>query len=134
MKQTGQKKRSIEFKPILYRIYVDGILVFFESSESTHSFREYMFSKHQNINFSNKHDELAQLRFQKSKFVLKAVILSLVFTESQYLVEFFLPVMKIYFQRQKRGLLYTLLHKSFSISYDFMTFHLQINHLKTVFR
>ena len=33
---------------------------------------------------------------------------------------------------QKRGLLHTLFHRSFSICCDFMTFHFEIDHLKTV--
>ena len=33
---------------------------------------------------------------------------------------------------QKRGLLRTLLHRSFSICSDFKTFHFEIDHLKTV--
>ena len=33
---------------------------------------------------------------------------------------------------QKRGILHTLLHISFSICCDFKTFHFEINHLKTI--
>ena len=32
---------------------------------------------------------------------------------------------------QKRGLLHTLIHRSFRICYDFKTFHFEIDHLKT---
>ena len=35
---------------------------------------------------------------------------------------------------QKRGLLHTLLQRSFSICCDFKTFHFEIDHLKTVLR
>ena len=45
-------KCPIKFKPSFYRRYVDDIFVLFESSESADSFREYMSSKHQNINFT----------------------------------------------------------------------------------
>ena len=45
----------------------------------------------------------------------------------------FSPVMKVSFQRtKKRGLLHTLLHRSFSICCDFKTFHFEIDHLKTI--
>ena len=40
--------------------------------------------------------------------------------------ESFIPVY------QKRGLLHTLLHRSFSICCDFKTFHFEIDHLKTI--
>ena len=45
---------KIEFKLSFYRRYVDDIFVLFESLESAHSFREYMSSKHQNIQFTVK--------------------------------------------------------------------------------
>ena len=45
-------KCPIEIKPSFYRRYFDDIFVFFESPESTHSFYEYMSSKHQNLNFT----------------------------------------------------------------------------------
>ena len=34
---------------------------------------------------------------------------------------------------QKRGLIHTLLHRSFSIYCDFKTFHFEIDHLRTIF-
>ena len=46
-------KCPIKFKPSFYRRYVDDIFVLFESSESADSFREYMSSKHQNINLAH---------------------------------------------------------------------------------
>ena len=46
----------------------------------------------------------------------------------------FSPVMKVSYQRTKRGLSYTLLHRSFSICCDFKTFHLEIDRLKTILR
>ena len=49
--ENWRNKCPIAFKPGFYRRYVD-IFVLFESPESAHSFREYMTSKHQNINFT----------------------------------------------------------------------------------
>ena len=45
-------KCPIEFKPSFNRRYVNYIVMLFESPESAHSFRNYMPSKHQNINFT----------------------------------------------------------------------------------
>ena len=47
---------SIEVKITFYRIYVDNIVVLFESPEFVQSLREYMCFKHQNIN-SAAHEE-----------------------------------------------------------------------------
>ena len=61
--------------------------------------------------------------------------LSSVFTKNQHLVEFS-PITKISFRHiyQKRELLHILLHRTFSICCDFKTFHLEVNHLKTILR
>ena len=53
---------------------------------------------------------------------LKRFLISWVFTN----YESFIPTY------QKRGLLHTLLHRSFSICCDFKTFHFEIDHLKTI--
>ena len=51
--KNSLNKCPIKFKPSFYRRYVDDIFVLFESSESADSFREYMSSKHQNINLAH---------------------------------------------------------------------------------
>ena len=121
----------IKFKPNFYRKYVD-IFVLFESSESADSFREYMSSKHQNINFTVEKENVGSLSFldikiccKNGKFVTSVYrkpTFSGVFTN----YESFIPTY------QKRGLLHTLLHRSFSICCDLKTFHFQIDHLKTI--
>ena len=125
-------KCPIKFKPSFYRRYVDDIFVLFESSESADSFREYMSSKHQNINFTIEKENVGSLSFldvkicrKNGKFVTSVYrkpTFSGVFTN----YESFIPTY------QKRGLLHTLLHRSFSICCDFKTFHFEIDHLKTI--
>ena len=91
-----------------------------------------MSSKHQNINFTVKKENVGSLSFleikicrKNSKFVTSVYskpTFSGVFTNC----ESFIPTY------QKRGLLHTLLHRSFSICCDFKTFHFEIDHLKTI--
>lgn len=71
--------------------------------------------------------------FFKCKQLSKKVNFLLVFTESQHLMKFS-PIMQLWFQRIKRGLLHILLHRSYSICSDFKAFHLEINHLKSNLR
>ena len=107
-------------------------LCFSESSESADSFREYMSSKHQNINVTIEKENVGSLSFldvkiccKNGKFVTSVYrkpTFSGVFTN----YESFIPTY------QKRGLLDTLLHRSFSICCDFKTFHFEIDHLKTI--
>ena len=64
-------KCHIEFKPSFYRKYVNNIFVLFESSESAGSFREYMTSKHQNINFTVERENVGSLSFLDVKICRK---------------------------------------------------------------
>ena len=61
--ENWRSKCSIEFKPSFYRRYIDNIFVLFKSPESDHSFREYMSSKHQNINFTVEQKNIGLLSF-----------------------------------------------------------------------
>ena len=125
-------KYPIEFKPSFYRKYVDDIFVPFESSESADSFREYMSSKHQNINLTVEQKNVGSHSFidvkicrKNGKFVTsvhRKPTFSGVFTN----YESFIPTY------QKRGLIHTLLHRSFSVCCDFKKFHFEIDHLKTI--
>ena len=107
-------KCPIEFKANFYRRDVD-IFVLLRSPESAHSFREYMFSKHQNINFTIEQENIGSLSFldvkichKKNKFVTsvyRKLTFSGVFTNYESFILIY----------QKRGLLHTLLYWSFSI-------------------
>ena len=120
-------KCLIKFKPSFHRRYIDDIFVLFESSESADSFREYMSSKHQNINFTVKNENVGSLSYldvkicrKNGKFVTSVYgkpTFSGVFTNYQS----FIPT------HQKRRL-----HRSFSIGSDFKTFHFEIDHLKII--
>ena len=122
----------MEFKPSFYRRYVDDIFVLFESSESADSFREYMSSKHQNINFTVEKENVGSLSLLDVKICRKnGIFVTSVYRKPTFSgfftnYEIFIPTY------QKRGLLRTLLHRSFSTCCDFKTFHFEIDHLKTI--
>ena len=102
---------SYRIKPSFYRIYGDAIFVSFESPESTHSFLEYISSKHQNINFTVEQKNIGSLLFLDVKICRK----NGKFVTSVYRKPTFSGVFT---------------HRSFSISCDFKIFHILINHLK----
>ena len=124
-------KCPIEFKPSFYRRYVD-VFVLFESPESAQSFREYMSSKHQNINFTIEQEKNGPLSFLDVKICRKNAN----FVPSVYRKPTFGGVFTNYKSfipsYQKRGLLHTLLYRSFSICCNFKTFHFEIDPLKTI--
>ena len=62
------------------------------------------------------------------------VNLSLVFTKKTTFSGFFTNYVSLIPMYEERGLLYTLRVRSFSICYDFIRFHLEINQFKAIFR
>ena len=126
-------KCPIEFKRTFYRRYVD-IFVLFESLETAHSFHEYMFSKHQNINFRVELEDLGSLPildvkiYRESGKLVASVNRKRTSSGDFTYYKSFIPTY------QKRGLLNTFHHSSFSICFDFKKFHLEIDHLKSNFR
>ena len=124
-------KCPIKFKPSFNRRYVD-IFVLFESSVSADLFREVMSSKHQKINFTVENENVGSLSFLDVKICRKNVK----FAASVYRKPTFNGVFTNYESfiptYHKRGLLHTLLHRSFSICCDFKTFQFEIDHLKTI--
>ena len=121
----------------LNQVFTEGMLMiflyFFESSESADSFHEYMSSKHRNIIFTVKQENVGSLSFLDVKICrtngrfVTSVYKKLTFSGVYTNYESFIPTY------QKRGLLHALLHRSFSICCDFKTFHFEIDHLKTIF-
>ena len=95
-------------------------------------FCKYMSCKHQNVNFIVEQENVDSLLFlgvkicrKNGKFVTNVYrksTFSGVFTNYESSIPTY----------QKRGLLHTLLHTSFSICCDFKTFHFEIDHLKTI--
>ena len=100
--------------------------ILFESSESAELFREYMFSKHHNLNFTVEQKNVGSLLFLDVKICRKnrKFVIS-VYRKPTFSVGF-IPTY------QKRGILRTILHMIFSICCDFKTFHFEIDHLKTI--
>ena len=99
-------KCPIKFKPSFYKRYVDDIFVLFESSESVDSFREYMFSKHQNIKFPVEKQNVGSLSFLDVKICRK----NCKFVASVHRKPTFSGVFtnyKVSFQRTKREEFYT---------------------------
>ena len=76
-----------DFKPGFYRRCADDIFVIFESPEPAHSFRGEISFKRHYINFTVEQNNIGSLSFLDG---------------NQHLLEFS-PIMKVLFQRTKRG-------------------------------
>ena len=123
----------LEFKPKFYRRYVDDIFILVEKIEHIEKFKDYLNSKHRNINFTSEIEIEGKLPFldisidrNAGKFVT-SVYRKPTFTGVYTHYHSFLP--SIY----KFGLLSTLLFRYFSICSSYVLFHLEVIEFKKIF-
>ena len=122
------------FKPIVYWRVVDDTFLLFRSKDHVNKFRKYLNKQHKNIKFTSEIEENDLLSFlyikisrENNKFVTSVYCkptFSGVFTN----FESFIP--DIY----KRGLIETLLHRSFRLCSNYENFHREIETLKSILK
>ena len=120
-----------EFKPVIYRRYVDDTLLLFRSKHHIEKFRNYLNRQHKNIKFTSETENENSISFldikitrDNNKFmtsVYRKPTFSGVFTN----FESFIP------KSYKYNLLFTLLHGAFKLCSNFERFHQEIDKLKT---
>ena len=113
-----------------YKRYVDDIFVLFEKPEQVSRFVNYMNKRHKNIKFSFETEKDNSFSFldvkicrEKDKFttnVFRKDTFSGIYTNFSSFVAL----------EHKFGLVYTLLHRSFTIVSDFSKFHFEVETLK----
>ena len=119
------------FKPVFYRYYVHDLLELFSSSNHKGKFKEYLSSKHPNINFSIEKDKDGCLPFLDVNIFVRTRNLRLTFTEKnlQWVYTNFKSFIP---ETYKIGLLKSLLFQCFSFCSDFIKFHHEIGKLKSI--
>ena len=125
---------SSHFKPIVYRWFIDDTFSIFWSKDQVEKFRNYFHKYHKNIKFTSEIEENGSLSIldikiscENNKFgtsVYRKPTFSGVFTN----FESFIP--DIY----KRGLIETLLHRSFRLCSNYENFHLEIETMKSILK
>ena len=122
-----------DIKPKFYRRYVDDIFVLCESREQLERFKDYLNSKHNNINFTSEFEENGKLPFldmlidRNGVKIQTSVYRKPTFTGVYTHFYSFLPSM------YKFGLLSTILFRYFSICSSFQLFHLEVCEFKKIF-
>ena len=123
----------LDFKPKFYRRYVDDIFILVNKIEDIEKFKDYLNSKHSNINFTSEIETDCKMPFldilierKLGKFET-SVYRKATFTGVYTHYESFLP--SVY----KFGLLSTLLFRYFSICSNFSLFHLEVLEFKKIF-
>ena len=127
---TWLKSCHKAFKPVYYKRYVDDIFVLFEKPEQVSRFVNYMNKRHKNIKFSFENEKDNSFSFldvkicrEKDKFTtnfFRKDTFSCIYTNFSSFVAL----------EHKFGLVYTLLHRSFTIVSDFSKFHFEVETLK----
>ena len=130
-KQIWLDECPLDFKPVLYRRYVDDVFLLFRCPKHVQLFLNYLNSKHVNIEFSAEQQTNGSLSFidinvhnsngSFSTTVYRKPTFSGVYSH----FDSFMP--KCY----KFGLVYTLLHRSFMLSSSHAAFHNDVCFLKS---
>ena len=123
-----------EFRPVLYKRYVDDSFVLFRSRSHAENFLDYINNKHPNIRFTmetEKDGQLAFLDVNVRKYQGK-------FETSVYRKPTFTGLGLSFFSfssfRFKRSAITTLLHRAFNLCSNFDVMHKEFSFIKSFFR
>ena len=132
--QVWLENCPVEFKPVVYRRYVDDTFLLFRSYEHIEKFRAYLNCQHPNIKFTSEIEENNCMSFLDiritgelnsfSTSVYRKPTFSRVFTN----FDSFIPL------SYKTGLIWSLLYRAFSLCSSLELFHQEILKLKDIFK
>ena len=115
-----------DFKPVVYRRYVDDIFVLFKSKDNLLSFARYVNTRHKNLKFTfepNNSFSFLDVKISRG---------SKEFSTSVFRKATFGGV-STNFQPYKTGLIFTILFRCFTICSDMHRFHLEVDQLQQIF-
>ena len=121
-----------EFKPVVYKRYVDDIFVLFREEHHLKKFTDYLNNCHKNIEFTNESEKENQLAFldikiyrENNKF-LTSIYRKPTFTGLYSNFKSLIPV------EYKKGLVSTLLFRLHSVCCNWSIFSLELSKLKNI--
>ena len=122
-----------EFKPVIYRRYVDDTFLIFCSLHHIEKFRNYLNRQHKSIKFTSETENENSISFLDIKItrnnhkVMTSVYRKRTFSGVFTNFGSFIP------KSYKYNLQFTLLHRAFKLCSNFERFHQEIDKLKTIF-
>ena len=123
----------LDFKPVIYKRYVDDTFLLFRDPSHAPRFLEYINKQHNNIRFTMEEENEGKLPFLD----LMIEILHNKFTLSVYRKPTFSGLGTSFFSycdlKFKLGAIRTLLHRAYHLSSTYMTFDKEITFLKNFF-
>ena len=128
------KKCPREFEPQYYNRFMDDTFLLFSNPEHVRKFFEYINSRHENMKFTYETENDNKLAFldvlvsrEEGKFTT-SLYRKPTFSGLYSNFHSFMP------DSYKKGLIFTLLHRAFVISYDWNKFHQEVGTLKNIFQ
>ena len=124
----------VEFKPVIYRRFVDDTFLLFRSKEHIEKFRLYLNCQHPNIKFTSEIEENNSISFLYIKInrdnnrVLTSAFREPTFSDIFTNFDSYLPL------SCKSGLISSLLYRAFKLCFNFEIFHQEIIFLKDIFK
>ena len=120
-----------QFKPVYYKRYVDDIFCLFKTEQNANQFHKFLNSRHRNMNFSLEKEENGCLPFLDVKITKGETFITSLYkkpTFSGIYVNFKSHVPDTY----KKGLIYCLLFRIYSICSNWDIIHDEICKLKCI--
>ena len=134
MRKIGLKNALLNLNQFFYRRYVDDIFALFESTDHLEKFRNYFNTFHPNMSFSlaeEKHGKMSFLDVEilrENSIFVTTVYRKPIFSGVYTHFGSFLP------STHKFGVLYTLVHRCFTLCSDWSKFHGELVTLKEIFQ
>ena len=123
-----------QFAPIFYRRYIDDTFVLFSSSDHVKKFHHYLNSRHRNMTFTYEVEEGNKLPFldvlinrdqdRFSTSLYRKPTFSGLYTNFNSFIS----------ENYKKGLIYCLLFRLFTLTVDWKKFHEEVQFLREIFR
>lgn len=124
----------VQFKPKLFRRYVDDIFLLFDKRDQVKKFLRYLNTRHKNIKFTYEEEENNTLSFLDIKITREEGR----FTTSIYRKKTFSGVYLNYTSfiplEYKKGLISTLLFRTYTICSNYVKLHEEIQRLKLIWQ
>ena len=127
---TWLKNCLKSFRPVYYKRYVDDIFVLFEKLKQVSRFVKYMNKRNKNIKFSFETEKDNYFSFLDVKTCREKDKFAKNFFWKDRFSSVYINFNSFVALKHKFGLVYTLLHKSFTIASDFSKFHFEVETLK----
>ena len=124
-----------EFKPIIYKRYVDDTFVIFEKEEHINQFYRYLNEQHQKIKFTMEKEENDKLPFLDIMLERNNTNkLDISIYRKPTFTGLGTNFLSACFEKYKMNAITTLLHRAFSITSDYHFIHKEVDFLKDFFK